>query len=81
MSRVAKGKYTAIARESKLGKTDNTGTRFVAVQFELLDPEVDGVLMNWTGWLNDDKAGKDGLTSMDRTLRSLRECGWSAPDL
>jgi hypothetical protein len=73
MSKINPGKYTAIAREWKLGETDNTHTPFIGVQFELLDESVAGVTMNWSGWLSD--------AAIDRTLESLRACGWRGKDI
>lgn len=73
MGRIVPGKYTAIAKEWKLGESDEKHTPFIGIQFELLDEHVNGITMNWSGWLTD--------AAIDRTLESLRACGWRGKDL
>jgi hypothetical protein len=62
------GKYRARAVESGLGKA-STGTEQVAVKFQLLDENLSIV---WYGYFSD--------KTYERTVESLRSCGWKGSD-
>lgn len=63
------GHQKARAREWALGRA-GTGTEQVAVDFELVET---GEHITWYGSLSD--------KAFDRTIESLRHCGWEGDDL
>lgn len=72
MGRLKVGKHTGIARSWDFGETDK-GTEQVAVEFEVLEGEDAGEFITWYGFFTDD--------TEDRTLESLRACGWQGDDV
>lgn len=66
------GKYRAKARTWGLGESSK-GTPEVAVEFVLSDPAMEGASITWHGYLTD--------AAFDRTVESLRHCGWTGDDL
>ncbi len=64
------GKYRARPIAAALGLTSK-GTDQIAVTFELLDPA--GERITWYGFFTE--------KTTDRTLESLRHCGWKGNDL
>lgn len=66
------GRYKAKARQAVLAKA-GTGTPEVAVEFILADPSLEGQGITWHGFLTD--------KTFDRTVESLRHCGWKGDDL
>ena len=71
MSIVPKGKYRARAREWVLTEIGEKGTPAVAVEFVFSDESLGSI--RWDGWLSD--------AAFDRTIESLRHCGWTGDDL
>ncbi len=69
MGRLTAGKHIAIARSWDFGLTQNK-TEQVAVEFEILEGEDAGEFITWYGFFTVD--------AEDRTLESLRNCGWSS---
>lgn len=69
---IAPGTYKARAREWALGKSQN-GKEQIAVLFELVGGPHDGQSITWFGYFTD--------ATLDRTLDSLRHCGWSSDSL
>lgn len=64
------GKYRAVPVAAALGYTLK-GNEQIAVMFETLDPA--GERITWYGFFTD--------KTTDRTLQSLRYCGWAGADL
>jgi hypothetical protein len=64
--------YAARAKEWGLGETD-TGKEQIAVQFEILTPDADIRRITWFGYFTE--------KTMERTIQSLRYCGWQGDDL
>jgi hypothetical protein len=69
---IENGKYKARATMGTLGKAD-TGTHQVLVDFEITDGQHKGQHIAWFGSFTD--------KTMDRTIESLRHCGWVGDDL
>lgn len=70
---LSNGKYRAKAKEWTLGEAGDKGTPEVAVYFVFTDSELAGQGITWHGFLTDAAA--------DRTIQSLRYCGWTGDDL
>jgi hypothetical protein len=64
--------YKARAIDWGLGETAN-GKEQVAVQFEILTPDADIHYIAWHGYFSD--------KTYERTIESLRICGWTGVDL
>lgn len=73
---IAAGKHYGIAKRetADVGRTPNTGTQFVLVTFDLLNPDdkLSGESVSWQGWLTD--------KTSERTIQSLLYCGWDGED-
>jgi hypothetical protein len=69
---ISEGYYSAKPTAHKWGFT-STGTRQVAIQFQLLDGPNRGESIIWYGFFTDD--------TWERTCESLRFCGWKGDDL
>jgi hypothetical protein len=69
---IPNGKYAARATSGALA-TAKTGTPQVGVEFQITQGEHAGQCMTWYGFFTD-------LTT-DRTIESLRHCGWQGDDL
>jgi hypothetical protein len=68
-----KGYYTARAVSGEFGYSSNKGTEQVAVEFEILDEAHAGERIHWMGFFTD--------KTTDRTMESLRICGWRTDDV
>jgi hypothetical protein len=66
------GTYTARAVNAVLARTSK-GNPQVAVEFMLLDEHVHGQRITWFGFFTD--------RTYERTIQSLRHCGWEGDDL
>lgn len=66
------GHFVAIARGFDFGVT-GTGTDQIAVQFQIVEGELEGATIVWYGFFSE-KAAK-------RTIESLRFMGWQGVDL
>jgi hypothetical protein len=64
------GKYIGTPVSAALGFT-SSGKEQIAVQFEFLDPA--GEKLTWYGYFTD--------AAFDRTIESLRACGWTGSSL
>ncbi len=71
-SRFPEGYYKARAVSSQLGTTSK-GTAQIAVEFELIDEAWNGQRITWFGFFSE--------KTKERTLESLRHCGWTDDDL
>ncbi len=72
---IEEGRYPARASsEVEFGRTPNTGTEFVRLQFEILaEGEFRGHQIHWDGWLSE--------KAIERTMDSLEHCGWDGASL
>lgn len=68
MARIEPGSYVAIAKEFDFGETKN-GNAFIKVEFEICDGPEEGRNISWFGYFT--------KATAERTLESLRYCGWS----
>lgn len=71
MSQIPNGTYRAKALEWVLAEIGEKNTPAVSIEFGFLDPELGKI--TWDGWLTEKAA--------DRTIESLRYCGWQGEDL
>jgi hypothetical protein len=67
---LAEGTYRGRPLRAALGRT-GTGKEQLGVQFQLVDPP--GERLTWYGYFTDG--------TFDRTIESLRSCGWAGSDL
>jgi hypothetical protein len=70
MTMIAEGKYRGRPVAAALG-TANTGTEQIAVQFDFVEPA--GTRLTWYGFFTE--------AAEQRTIESLRHCGWRGNDL
>jgi hypothetical protein len=70
---LAKGRYRARGTGYEWGKSPSKGTRQVVVDFELLDEAHKGERINWIGYITPN--------TQERTLETLRTCGWKGDDV
>lgn len=68
---IENGTYKAKAKGWQLSESSK-GTPEVAVEFQLTHPELNNFTITWDGWLSD--------ATFDRTVESLRHCGWKGSD-
>lgn len=76
LPRIPKGRYRARAMRTEndgLGNSSNKGTPQVVLVFKLLEEDFHGETLPWIGYLTD--------ATEERTLESLRICGWKNDDL
>ena len=66
---IAAGKHKARAVEGALVEVGDKQTPAVSVIFEIIDGDAAGDRIKWDGWLTEKTA--------DRTMESLRYCGWN----
>lgn len=66
------GTYIAHATQWELGLTKE-GREQICVQFEILEGDYAGYTLNWFGYFTD--------KTTERTIQSLRYCGWKGDDL
>lgn len=66
---IAVGKHKARAVEGALVEVGDKQTPAVSVIFEIIDGDSAGDRIKWDGWLTE--------KTTDRTMESLRYCGWS----
>ncbi len=72
------GRYKARATGAEMGFTNN-GKEQVAVAFELV--EKPGQRITWYGMFTTEITGNARISQCDRTMESLRLCGWKTDDL
>jgi hypothetical protein len=65
-------RYAARAKTWGLGETSK-GTEQIAVEFEILTEEAEFNHITWFGYFSD--------KTFERTIESLRHCGWTGHDL
>lgn len=68
-----KGYYRARALGGEFGYSSKKGTEQVAVEFEILDESHQGERITWIGFFTD--------KTTERTMESLRICGWKTDDV
>lgn len=66
------GTHRAHAKEWQLGMS-STGKEQIGVMFQIIGGEHDGKHITWFGYFTDG--------ALDRTLESLRHCGWDSDSL
>lgn len=69
---LAKGTYHAHAVGAQIGFTSK-GNEQIAVEFELTDEEYAGQHITWIGFFTE--------ATTERTMESLRHCGWHGDDI
>lgn len=72
MSLIPEGTYRARVKSADFGFTSK-GTEQVQVAFDVLDPDYDGQTVLWWGYFSEKTA--------ERTMQSLRYCGWKGDDV
>ena len=65
--------YAAKAKTWGLGTAGEKGTPEVAVEFEIVTPDADIRNITWHGYLTE--------ATLERTVESLRNCGWKGDDV
>lgn len=73
---IDEGTYRARARKDSatFGVSSKKGTEYVSAQFVIApDEPFEGRSVPWTGWMTE--------KAMDRTLESLKMCGWDGVDI
>lgn len=70
--RIPEGTYRARVKSADFGFTSK-GTEQVQVVFDILDPDYDGETVLWWGYFTEKTA--------ERTMQSLRYCGWKGDDV
>lgn len=73
------GKYKARAIEGGLGESKN-GNAQAAVLFRITGGDRDGDTITWYGSFSKNK-GEGTKTPLQRTVETLRACGWSGDDI
>ncbi len=73
------GRFKARAIEGGLGESSE-GNPQVGVRFTILDEEFHGEEITWFGSFSRNK-GQGTKTPFERTIESLRACGWKGDDL
>jgi len=68
---IPNGTYRARAKEWVLAEIGANSTTAVSIKFHFEDPELGSIV--WDGWLTE--------KTFDRTIESLRYCGWEGNDL
>jgi hypothetical protein len=71
VSEIQNGTYRARAKEWVLAEIGANSTTAVSIQFAFADPALGSIV--WDGWLTE--------KTFDRTIESLRHCGWEGSDL
>lgn len=69
---ISEGAHTAVARSFELGETSK-GNQQIAVLFEIVEGVDQGCTIVWYGHFTD--------KTTDRTMESLRYCGWTCNDV
>lgn len=69
---IPEGNYRARVKSADFGFTSK-GTEQVQVVFDILDPDYDGQTVIWWGYFSEKTA--------ERTMQSLRYCGWKGDDV
>lgn len=72
------GRYRARATGAEMGFT-NAGKEQIAISFDLLDKP--GQRVTWYGMFTTEITGNARVSQCDRTMESLRHCGWNTDDL
>lgn len=70
---IPEGKYNAHAIQWDFGYAGKDNTRQVCVQFEILEGDFAGQCFNWYGFFTE--------KTKERTIQSLRYCGWKNDDI
>jgi hypothetical protein len=69
---IEEGKYRAVGVSTGLGEA-KTGTPQIGVMFRVVGGQADGMVVGWRGYFSD--------KTTQRTIESLRYCGWNGNDL